>query len=129
MIFGAVIALLAGDGHGFSQQTAQEQATGDITVSPTSLTFSKQILDTSSAPLKLTVKTVGRAEFHTYEWTPEDFRPDSDCWQRHPCTISVTFKPTKVGIRSGVLTVTATDTYKDHYWSMTIHLSGEGIAK
>jgi len=105
-----------------------------VSVTPTSLQFPNQVVGfSSSTTLPVTVQSTGQAILHfTGSITATgDFSQTNNCGtQLTPkggtddhCTITVTFTPSNVGTRSGVLTVVddATDS------PQTIGLQGTGV--
>jgi hypothetical protein len=101
--------------------------------SPGSLTFSGQLLNTSSAAQKVTLTNTGTVGFNiTSLAATGDFSETNTCGSSlaasAACTISITFKPTASGTRTG--TVTVSDTNNSGSGSATstetITLSGTG---
>ncbi len=95
-------------------QTVSLTGTGGgpaVTLSPTSLTFAAQAVGTSSSPQSVTLTNTGSAKLTVSGIsTSGDFSQTNTCGSSvaagASCTISVTFKPTVAGTRSGTLTVT-----------------------
>jgi hypothetical protein len=97
------------------------------TLSPASLTFASQLVGSTSPPQNLTLTNTGTATLVVSSIVPTgDFTRTAACGSGIPpggsCTISVRFKPTGIGPRSGTLTVTdnATDS------PQTVPLAGVG---
>jgi Abnormal spindle-like microcephaly-assoc'd, ASPM-SPD-2-Hydin/Cep192 domain 4/Beta-propeller repeat len=101
-----------------SPQTVSLTGTGTsgavVSLSPTSLTFSSQALGTTSAAQTVTLSNTGNATLSLTSITASgDFAETNTCPASlaagNPapsCTISVTFKPTASGTRTGTLTIT-----------------------
>jgi Beta-propeller repeat/Abnormal spindle-like microcephaly-assoc'd, ASPM-SPD-2-Hydin/Cep192 domain 4 len=101
-----------------SPQTVSLTGTGTsgsvVSLSPTSLTFSSQALGTTSAAQTVTLSNTGNASLSLTSITASgDFAETNTCPASlaagNPapsCTISVTFKPTSSGTRTGTLTIT-----------------------
>lgn len=103
-------------------------ATGAVaSLSPMSLTFAKQNLFTSSTAQTLTLKNTGNDVLTVSKLNaPPDFVASYTCIAVAPgdsCAISVTFKPTQLGLRTGTLTVVDDATER----KQTATLSGTGI--
>ena len=88
-----------------------------VTLTPSSLTFAAQDLDTTSAPQSITVANTGNASLFINSAqvkgaNPLDFTAVSDGCSGltlaagASCTMSITFKPTNTGTRSATLIVT-----------------------
>jgi len=100
--------------------------------SPTSLTFSKQVVGTTSSPQTITLSNTGPQLLAIFSISvsgtnASDFGVTHDCGStlasKLNCTISVTFTPTAAGIsRTAILTIM--DTSSDS--PQTIQLSGTG---
>jgi len=125
--------LTVSDNSGSSPQTAQLSGSGvaPAVVTPISLLFSNQILNTTSG-----VKTVSLTNNQTVALnisgisTSGDFAQTSNCPSppnslaaKASCTVSVTFTPTATGKRSGALTVN--DDAQNS--PQTVPLAGSGI--
>jgi hypothetical protein len=83
----------------------------EATVSPTSLSFGGELVGASSSAQTVTLANQGQAALAiTTIAASGDFAETNDCGASLPaganCTISVTFKPTTGGARSGTLTIT-----------------------
>jgi hypothetical protein len=81
------------------------------TISTSSLTFSSQVLNSTSAPQSVTLANGGSADLQIASiQATGDFAQTNTCGSTVPaggnCAVSVTFKPTAVGSRSGSLTIT-----------------------
>src|SRR5439155_14529234 len=85
------------------------------TLSPTSLTFASQNVGTTSAPQAATLSNSGSAPLSISSIAISgadsgDFAQTNNCSSSlaagAKCTISVTFRPTATGTRTGTLTVT-----------------------
>jgi len=111
-------------------QTASLSGTGAVpgaSVSPTSLTFASQAEGSSSSPQNVTLTNTGNATLTISSITISgDFSQTNTCGSsvgaNSSCTISVTFKPTTTGTRSG--TVTITDNASPS--TQTVGLTGTG---
>jgi F5/8 type C domain len=95
--------------------------TGNLTASPTSLTFASQALNTTSAAQAVTVRNTGTgAAAISGVSVTGDFAQTSTCGTSlgagASCTANVTFRPTASGTRTGTLTV----------GSLQVALSGTG---
>lgn len=96
-----------------------------LTVNPASLTFPKQALSTTSVPLKVMVSVADPAKVQRIMCYPLDFQYDGDCIGLQNCTLTITFKPTEVGTRSGSLEI---DAAWDHsYVTRHVKLSGTAV--
>ena len=106
-------------------------ALGDVLIlNPSSLTFPKQVVGTTSAPLKVTVTIANKeAEIHSVDWSGAPFTLDTDCLNPSgsTCAITVRFKPIDSGTRLGWIKVNSRDAYDTHRWSTTIRISGIGV--
>jgi hypothetical protein len=81
-----------------------------LSVSPASLTFASQALNTTSSPQTVTVNNTGSATANISTIaTTGDFAETSTCGTSiaagASCTVSVTFTPTASGTRTGSLTI------------------------
>jgi phospholipase C len=82
-----------------------------VTLSPTSLTFPNQQVGTSSTPEPVTLTNTGSATLNLGSIVASgDFSETNNCGSSLTvgagCTISVTFTPTAVGLRTGAITIT-----------------------
>jgi phospholipase C len=82
-----------------------------VSLSPPSLTFGDQPVNTSSAPQQITVNNVGNADLVIASIVAEgDFSQVNNCGTGlapgGSCTIDVTFTPTAEGPRNGSVTIT-----------------------
>jgi len=98
-----------------------------ISLSPATLTFSKQGLNYSSKPLQVAVANLSTSTIPISAFVASgDFSASSNCGAQilagAHCAISVVFKPTLTGSRSGTLTLT------DGIGVQNVRLSGIGIA-
>ncbi|MGA9565315.1 MAG: choice-of-anchor D domain-containing protein [Candidatus Korobacteraceae bacterium] len=98
-----------------------------VAISPTSLTFASQILNTTSSSQAVTLTNNGTSTVTGISiGTTGDFAQTSNCGTSlagtSSCTINVTFTPTAVGTRTGALTVT------DSAGTQTTSLSGTGVS-
>jgi hypothetical protein len=96
-------------------------------ISPTSLSFANQAVGTTSAPKLVNLSNSGNAPLTITSITASgDLAQTSNCVSPLPartyCTISVTFKPTAAGTRTGSLTITDNAAGSPH----TVALSGVG---
>lgn len=113
-----------------SPQTASLTGTGGVpvvTLSPTSLTFSAQLLNTSSAAQTVMLTNTGNAALAIAGITVNgDFSQTNNCGSSlaagASCTISITFTPTASGTGTGTLTLT--DSAGDS--PQTVSLTGAG---
>jgi parallel beta-helix repeat protein len=101
--------------------------TATLSASPTSLTFASQALNTSSSAQSVTVSNTGTAAATVSGVsTSGDFSQTNTCGSSiaagASCTVSVTFKPTASGTRTGTLTVASNATNSP----LTIALTGTG---
>jgi Beta-propeller repeat/Abnormal spindle-like microcephaly-assoc'd, ASPM-SPD-2-Hydin len=100
-----------------SSQTISLTGTGTapvITVSTTALTFSTQVLGSTSAPQSVTVSNTGNAAASLSSITAGgDFAQTNNCGTSlapsASCTVNVTFTPTASGTRTAALTITDND--------------------
>src|SRR5206468_3251748 len=86
-------------------------ANAAVTLSPTSLSFGNQLVGTTSAARTVTLNNGANSVLSiTSIATSGDFSQTNNCGSSLPkqssCTISVTFRPTAGGSRTGTLTVT-----------------------
>ena len=82
-----------------------------VSLSPTSLTFPAQAVGTSSSAQSVTLKNTGSATLSITSITVSgDFSQTNTCGSSvavgASCTLSVTFKPTAAGTRTGAVTIT-----------------------
>ena len=121
------------DNAGSSPQTAALSGTGtaNVTLTPAALTFTAQVLKTSSPPQVVTLKNGGTTALTISNvaisgTNATDFSQTNNCGTSvaggASCTINVTFKPTSINHRVATLTVT------DGAGSQTTSLSGTGTA-
>ncbi|HVJ08985.1 MAG TPA: choice-of-anchor D domain-containing protein [Acidisarcina sp.] len=108
---------------------AASQSTGTTaTVSPTSLTFADQVLQTASAQQTVTLTNTGTQPLLVTKIAAVgDFAQQNNCSTAIPaqgtCSIQVSFIPTQLGARSGTLTVYA----NIPSGQLTVALSGNGV--
>jgi hypothetical protein len=113
------------DNAGGSPQKVTLKGTGiAITFSPTSLTFATQLVGTSSAPKIVTLTNHGTAAVSISGITTSgDYSKTTTCGTSlaggATCTISVTFKPTAIGTRTGLLTIQDADPSSPQKVSLT----------
>ena len=98
-----------------------------VTISPTSLTFSSQSVGTTSSPQAVTLTNNQSSALTSISVSATgDFAQTNTCGTslaaNSSCTINVTFTPTAVGARTGTLTVT------DSAGTQTSSLSGTGVS-
>ncbi|WP_202871743.1 choice-of-anchor D domain-containing protein [Kribbella pratensis] len=98
-----------------------------ISISPTALSFGSVAIGGSSSPQAVTVTNTGTAAAPVSAVaTSGDFSQTNNCGTSiaagASCTVSVTFRPTAAGSRSGNLTVNASGI------TNTVPLSGTGVA-
>jgi hypothetical protein len=112
-------------------QTAQLTGTGQSpatdTLSPLSLTFAQQQLNTTSAARQVTLTNAGNVALTLISASISgDFSVVNACGTslaaHSICAFSVSFTPTVTGVRSGTLTVS------DQFQSQTVLLTGTGVA-
>jgi len=110
-----------------SPQTASLSGIGtSVAASPTSLSFGKQKVDTTSAPEKVTFTNEGAASITIdgISVSGEFEKSTTTCGRSigagKSCSVSVTFKPTKTGTLTGTLSVTASSPFP------AVPLSGTG---
>lgn len=116
-----------------SIQTASLTGTGlgsAVALSPVSLSFGNQFIDSSSAGENITLTNTGNAALSLTRVTvTADYGQTNNCGATVPagssCAITVTFKPSATGLRAGTLTVTD-NAFSDA--TQTINLSGTGVA-
>jgi hypothetical protein len=94
---------LTGTGTGVAKQV--------VSLSPASLTFAAQLVGTSSNAQSVTLSNTGNAALSLTSITASgDFSQTNTCGSSvaagASCTLSVTFKPTATGTRTGVVTIT-----------------------
>ena len=100
-----------------------------VSLSPASLTFPAQQVGTSSKAQLVTLKNTGSATLRITRITVSgDFSQTNPCGSSvavgASCTLSVTFKPTAAGTRTGAVTITDNATPS----TQTISLTGTGTA-
>ena len=113
-------------------QTVSLTGTGTgpaVSLSPTSLTFPAQAVGTSSSAQSVTLSNTGNAALSITSITASgDFSQTHTCGSSvaagASCTLSVTFKPTATGSRSGTLTITDNASPA----TQTVSLTGTGVA-
>ncbi|HLW79513.1 MAG TPA: choice-of-anchor D domain-containing protein [Terriglobia bacterium] len=80
-----------------------------IALSPAGLTFPPQLIDTTSAPLTVTLDNGDNPLSITGITISGDYAETDTCGTSQPpggkCTITVTFTPTAAGVRNGLLTI------------------------
>ena len=98
-----------------------------VSLSPTSLSFGNQVVNTTSATVNVTLTNSGSALLTLSVSITGDYSQTNTCGSSvaagKKCTISVTFKPTATGTRTG--TVTITDNASNS--PQTISLTGTGV--
>ncbi len=118
-------------GNAGATQTVALTGTGTApgaNVSPTSLSFSSQVVGTTSASKTVTLKSTGTGPLQiTTVGTNAPFIITSNSCSgsispSSSCTVQVAFSPTALGSASGTLTIT------DNAGTQTVKLSGTGIA-
>jgi len=120
------------DNAGDSPQNVALSGTGvtTVTVTPASLVFGNQAVNTTSAAKTVTVKNTGLGQLTFSSITASgDFSQTNNCTGSFApgksCTINVKFTPTALGTRTGALTIT-----DDALTSpQSVSLSGTGIAQ
>jgi hypothetical protein len=109
--------------------TGTGSGTPTATLSPKSLTFSNQTVDTSSAPQSITLNNTGAGPLTIINVaTTGDYSQTNTCGSsvasRTTCKISVVFTPTATGVRHGTVAVTDNATTSPQ----SVTLTGTGIA-
>ena len=104
-------------------------ATPVVSLSPASLTFPAQQVGTSSSAQSVTLSNAGNAALSITSITVSgDFSQTNTCGSslaaNASCTLSVTFKPTATGTRTGALTITDNASPA----TQTVSLTGTGVA-
>ena len=98
-----------------------------VSLSPTSLSFGSQVVNTTGVVKNVTLTNSGSALLTLSVSITGDYSQTNTCGSSvaagKKCTISVTFKPTATGTRAG--TVTITDNASNS--PQTISLSGSGV--
>ncbi len=107
---------------------ALRDCTAPVGISPGALSFSRQVVNTTSPPRKVTVTNRQTAPLAIAGITADgDFLQSNDCSQQlapqSKCTVTVTFSPTALGYASGVLTIR----HDAANSPQTVPLSGYGI--
>src|ERR1700722_3475174 len=115
-------------------QSAEQKLAGGLTISPSSLSFGNEQLNSSSAPQFITVTNPGKSSVTLTEVASSapDFRLMHNCALApdampagSSCGISIRFVPGAVGLRSGDIKITLGG---DHpVQPLTIPLQGNGI--
>jgi hypothetical protein len=100
-----------------------------VSLSPTSLTFPAQKLNTSSSAQSVRLKNTGSASLTiTSIRVSGNFSQTNNCFSSvavgASCTISVTFKPTTTGTRTGAVTITDNASPA----TQTVSLTGTGVS-
>ncbi|MGH9432398.1 MAG: alkaline phosphatase family protein [Terriglobia bacterium] len=122
--------LVVADNDLASPQTVRLSGTGTgIVISPASLSFGKQKINTTSPPQLITVQNVGSNPLNMGSITTSgDYAQSNNCGTSIPaksqCTISVTFTPTSTGSLPGTVTVIDSDLSSPQ----TLKLSGTGVS-
>src|SRR5215471_2555104 len=100
----------------------------NVTLSPTSLSFGRQVVNTPSAINSITLSNTGSAILTLSISITGDYGQTNTCGSSvapgAKCTISVTFTPANTGTRTG--TVTITDNASNS--PQSISLTGTGIS-
>ncbi len=125
-------AITVSDNASPATQTISLTGTGtgaQVNLAPSSLTFSQQLVGTSSSPQSLTLSNPGSAALTISSIAVSgDFSQTNTCGSslaaNSSCTISVTFTPTATGLRTGSITVTDNASPA----TQTASLSGTGTA-
>jgi hypothetical protein len=116
-----------------SPQTVPLSGTGVVpaaSLSPTSLTFGNQLVNTASQSPQITLTNTGSATLNISSITVTgDFSQTNNCGSTlaagSNCAILVTFKPTAMGTRNGTLTINDDPLAGGQ---QTVPLSGTGVA-
>jgi hypothetical protein len=98
-----------------------------VSLSPSSLTFSKQLLQTTSAAKNVTLTNTGGSALSIFSISASaEYSETNTCGSSvaagASCTISVKFTPTATGKQTGTLTIV------DNAGTQTVALSGTGTA-
>ncbi len=111
--------------------TVGSSSSGSVTVSPTNLGFGNQVVNTTSAPMNVTVAngTANALSIGTPSVTGNFLISSNNCGTslaaNSNCTIGVEFQPTATGTLTGTLTITdSLDSGSPH----TVGLSGSGVS-
>ena len=99
-----------------------------VSLNPQSLTFTSQLLGTTSDPQMVTLANVSNVPLSIMQIAASgDFAESNNCGgtlqQQEGCTITVTFNPTAASSRTGTLTITDNAAGSPH----TVSLSGIGL--
>ena len=118
-------------GNAGTAQTVVLNGTGitpAASVTPTSLSFSSQVIGTTSSARSITVQSTGTGSLQvsqiavTAPFSETDNCTGAPIASGSSCTISVTFSPIVTGSASGSVTIT------DNAGTQTVSLSGSGVA-
>lgn len=125
----ATLATLAGCGGGGGGGGTTPPPAPAVTLSPSSLTFSSQIVGTTSAVQSVTLTNSGTATLSiTSISVTGDFAETNACGNSvsagSNCTVNVTFTPTATGSRSGSVSIVDNASGSPH----TVNLTGTGQA-
>ena len=109
--------------------TGTSAATASLSASPTSLTFASTTVGSTSAAANVTISNTGAAAATISSVAVTgDFAQTNTCGTSiaagGSCTVSVTFKPTASGARTGTVTVTSSATNSP----TSVSLSGTGAS-
>ncbi|HEY6763568.1 MAG TPA: choice-of-anchor D domain-containing protein [Candidatus Sulfotelmatobacter sp.] len=126
-------ALSLTDNAGGSPQSVPVSGTGttSVSVTPTSITFPTQVLNTTSAPQPVTLtngtaSALAISSIAVSGGNASDFPETNNCGTSlasgSSCTINVSFKPTNINHRASTLTIT------DGAGTQTVPLSGTSTA-
>ncbi|MCU1675526.1 MAG: coagulation factor 5/8 type domain protein [Frankiales bacterium] len=106
--------------------TGATSGSATLAASPTSLTFASQAVNTSSATQTVTISNTGTVSATVSGVaTSGDYSQTNNCGTiaaNGSCAVTVTFRPTASGTRTGTLTVSSNATNP----SLTVALSGTG---
>lgn len=124
----ALAACGGGGGGGGTSSGSNNSSTPAVTLSPTSLTFASQTTGTSSSAQTVTVTNSGQGPLTVTAVTVTgDFSQTNTCSTvaaGGTCAISVTFKPTATGARTGTLSIADNASGSPQ----TVALNGTGAA-
>jgi hypothetical protein len=126
------VLTLVQDNGGWNINSLQFTTTGGsatVSITPASVTFASQQVNTTSPAQPLTVRNTGTvAASVTSVAASGDFTQSNTCGSSIPangsCTVNVTFTPTATGTRTGTVTVTSSATNSP----ATVSLSGTGTS-
>jgi len=119
-----------------SQITQTVQPAPNVSLSPMSVSFGNQNVNTSSKPATVTVKNIGDATLNISSggisiMPSTDFAQTNNCGSSvaagASCTINITFTPVDTGIRTATLQITDNDDDATNA-QQTLSLTGAGLS-